>query len=85
MSDALVIGTVITAIFSAVGGLFISLKVKFCKCFCITSECQRTPPSSPKEKNETQIRRKLPSIKNIFKRTSRINNIPVDVASLHQG
>jgi len=71
MSSPLLITTIITTIFSAIGGFFIGLKIKFCKCFCIECECQRTPPNTPKEPIKDDNKR---SFRNLFKRTKRLND-----------
>jgi hypothetical protein len=68
MSSPLLITTIITSIFSAIGGFFIGLKIKFCKCFCIECECQRTPPQTPNETSNIETKK---SFRNIFKRTKR--------------
>jgi hypothetical protein len=48
--NVLFITSIITSVFSGIVGAFIGLKVKLCRCCCITSECSRTPPQTPIEK-----------------------------------
>lgn len=65
MTSVLLISTIITTVFSAIGGFFVGLKIKFCKCFCIQCECDnKTPPNTPNDENKK-------SFKNLFRKTKR--------------
>lgn len=58
--DALSLSSILVSTITALGVLIHQIHLKNCSCFCINSDCSKTPPASPTEEEEEEEKKVEP-------------------------